>query len=123
LSTNVIRMIKIRETGVDMLEQDFDKIGELVKEGKHISKIQKDKFPQYDYRTVYCAVVQHEQRSSIGLKREITNRVKKLSKSNLRRDERISLCNEIDDRVEKLYRNYKTSFDKLQKIRDGLFKD
>jgi hypothetical protein len=108
----------IEALNINIPTSDYNKISELAKEGKQISKIQLD-YPQYDYNTIYFAVTESEQSSSLGIKRRITNRLKKLSIAT-KREDRESLAEEIDTLVNLLYSNYKSNFKKLQKIREAL---
>ena len=95
--------------------RDLEKIVQLAREGKQISKIWKEDFPQYDYWEIYVEVYGADEKSSIGTKRMITNRLNKLSSlSKKEQEERIK---EIDELVCYLYNRYKESQQKLDDIR------
>ena len=99
-----------------MDKRDIDKIIQLTGEGKPISKIWEENFPEYDYWEIYCTAYDAGERSSVGTRRMITNRLNKLATCSVA--ERQSIINEIDDLVWYLYNRYKDSQHKLDKIRE-----
>lgn len=61
-----------------MDQRDSEKIIRLAREGKQISKIWEEDFPNYDYWEIYVEVHAAGERSSLGIKRMITGRLNKL---------------------------------------------
>jgi hypothetical protein len=98
-----------------MDKRDSDKMIQLAREGKGISKIWEDDFPNYDYWDIYIEVNTAGEKSSVGIKRMITNRLNKLP--SLGKKEQQDLVNEINELVWHLYVRYKESQQKLDKIR------
>ncbi|MEN6462679.1 MAG: hypothetical protein ABFC94_15085 [Syntrophomonas sp.] len=94
--------------------RDEKQIIKLAREGKQISKICDD-FPQYDYWDVYCAVYGAGEKSALGTKRMITNRLNWLLKSSPQ--QQTDLIEEINDLVWHLYTRYQESQKKLDEIR------
>ena len=98
-----------------MDKRDSEKMIQLAREGKLISKICDEDFPQYDYWDVYFEVYEAGEKSSVGAKRMITNRLNKLS--SLPKKEQAELIKEIDKLVCYFYDRYKESQQKLDDIR------
>lgn len=98
-----------------MDKRDSEKMVQLAREGKQISKIWEEDFPQYDYWDVYVEVYGAGEKSSLGTKRMITNRLNKLS--SIPKREQDELIQEIDELVCYLYNRYKESQQKLDDIR------
>ncbi|WP_127576410.1 hypothetical protein, partial [Paenibacillus barengoltzii] len=69
-----------------MNKKDFEEIIRLAREGKHISKIWSDHFPDYDYWEVYMEAYGAGERSSVGVKRMITARLNKLADADSKDD-------------------------------------
>jgi len=101
-----------------MDKRDSDKIVQLAREGKQISKIWEEEFSQYDYWEVYVEVYGAGEKSSVGAKRMITNRLNKLT--SLPKKEQDDVISEIDELVCYLYSRYKESQQKLDDIRATL---
>ena len=99
-------------------DADSAKIVRLTQEGKQISRIAHDDFPNLDYWEVYWVAIQGGQRSGQGVKRKITSRLNSLASAN--KNERDNLVLEIADLVSHLYENYKINSQKLTKIRKTL---
>jgi hypothetical protein len=97
-------------------KKDADVMVRLAREGKHISKIWAEDFPEYDYWEVYTEVYGAGERSSVGVKRMITARLNKLSSANKQKD-REELIEEINELIFHLYSRYKDSQQKLNEIR------
>lgn len=95
--------------------RDSEKIVQLAREGKQISKIWEENFSNYDYWEVYVEVYGAGEKSSVGAKRMITNRLNKLS--SLSKKEQEELIKEIDELVCYLYNRCKESQQKLDDIR------
>lgn len=104
-----------------MDERDSKKIIQLAREGKEISKICEEDFPQYDYWDVYFEVIVAGEKSSVGVKRMITNRLKKIT--SVPKDEQVELIDEINHLISHLYDRYKESQIKLDKIRNVINKN
>ena len=98
-----------------MDKRDSDKMIKLAREGKEISKICEIDFPEYDYCDIYMEVIGAGERSAVGTRRMITNRINKLL--SLPKKDQELLITEIDDLVWHLYIRYKESQQKLNDIR------
>lgn len=98
-----------------MDKRDSEKMIQLAREGKKISKILDEDFPGYEYWDIYCEVYGAGEKSSLGAKRMITNRLKKLT--SLPKKEQDKLVEEIDELLCYLYARYKESHPKLDYIR------
>jgi hypothetical protein len=96
-------------------KRDSDKMIQLAREGKQITKIFEEDFPNYDYWEVYWEVYGAGERSSLGAKRMISNRLNKLSSAS--KNEQKQIIDEIDDLVWHLYSRYKENQQKLDQIR------
>lgn len=104
-----------------MIKKDKEKIQELAKEGKPISKIMYSDFPEYDYWDIYEAVYGAGGKSALGVKRTIANRLRTLSSAGKRRERNI-IIEEVEDLVWHLYDSLKSSQKKLEAIRKALEK-
>lgn len=87
----------------------------LAREGKEITKIMKEDFPDYNYWDIYCEIYGAGERSVLGVKRMITNRLNKLTA--LPANEQQEIIEEIDNLVCHLYSRFKESQEKLDEIR------
>jgi hypothetical protein len=96
---------------------DSNKMKTLAQEGRQISKIMED-FPGYSYWDIYFEVHGRGQRSALGVKRMIANRLNRLVDAT--KEERKTIVDEVDDLVWHLYNNHITNQRKLQKIRKAL---
>lgn len=90
----------------------------LAQEGKPISKIVSEDFPHLDYWEVYFEVYGAGEKSSLGVKRTITNRLNQLIDAN--KVERKEIVEELHGLVWHLYNSHKTNTAKLAKIRSAL---
>ncbi|QHI73437.1 hypothetical protein [Aminipila terrae] len=95
--------------------RDSEKMVKLAKEGKEISKILQEDFPQYTYWDIYWEVYGSGEKTSMGVRRMITNRLNKIV--NLQPMEQRGIIDEIDELVWHLYDRYKESQQKLDDIR------
>ena len=77
----------------------------LAEEGKPISRIMSEDFPNVDYWDIYFFVYSGGHRSATGIKRMISNRLKSLQNANP--SERQKIIKEIEDLVWYLYNNFK----------------
>ena len=98
---------------------DAEKMRRLAQEGKKISNVVSEDFPELDYWDVYIEVYGSGERSSLGIKRMITNRLNSLVASTSR-IERGKIAKELQGLVWHLYNNHKTNTWKLAKIRETL---
>ncbi|HEX2866573.1 MAG TPA: hypothetical protein VHO03_06005 [Ignavibacteriales bacterium] len=100
-------------------KSESNKMRRLAQEGKQISKIVEEDFPNLDYSEVYIEVYSNGERSSTGIKRMITKRLEDIvaSKSKL---ERKAKAEELNELVWHLYDNHKINQKKLSKIRAAL---
>ena len=99
-------------------DADSEKIVRLTQEGKQISRIAHEDFPNLDYWDVYWVAIQGGQHPAQGVKRKITSRLNSLASAN--KNKRNELIAEIADLVSHLYENYKVNSKKLDKIRKTL---
>lgn len=95
--------------------RDSEKMVKLAKEGKEVSKILQEDFPQYTYWDIYWEVYGSGEKTSMGVRRMITNRLNKIV--NLQPMEQRVIIDEIDELVWHLYDRYKESQQKLDDIR------
>lgn len=99
-----------------MNKKDSETMIRQAKEGKQISKIWTEDFPEYDYWEIYMEVYGSGERSSIGVKRMITARLNKLVSADQKKD-REKIIEELNELVFHLYSRYKSSQQKLDEIR------
>ena len=90
----------------------------LVKEGKQITKVVNEDFPQYDYWDILYQLYDAGAQSAQGVKWMITNRLNQLPEA----DTSVSkiVIQEINDLIWYLYDNYRNNQRKLETIRDAL---
>lgn len=98
-----------------MNEKDSAKMVLLAKEGKLISKIWREDFPEYSYDDVYMAVYGSGEKGSMGVKRMITNRLNKLV--TLPPTEQEGMIEEINGYVTYLYEKHISSQKRIDQIR------
>jgi hypothetical protein len=99
-----------------MKQKDALEIQKLVREGKQISKVMEEDYPEYEYWDIYMAAYDAGERSALGVKRMITTRLNKMVESK-NSTERKEIQEEIDELVWHLYESLKDSQKKLEKIR------
>ncbi len=99
-------------------KREAKEIKVLVDEGKQISRIVADDFPQYDYWDVYYEAYGSGGQSAQGVKWMITNRLNHLNSVDA--EERQRIVEELSDLIRHLYDNYKSSQKKLEIIRKAL---
>ncbi len=102
-------------------KKDKDTIKKLAREGKQISKISSEDFPEYEYWDIYTVVNDSGGISAQGARAIITNRLNQMI-STRRKSEREEIIEEIDDLVWHLYEGLKASQKKLNAIRNVLDK-
>ncbi|MGM0780027.1 MAG: hypothetical protein ACQEXE_26060 [Bacillota bacterium] len=100
--------------------RDAEKIVMLAREGKQISKIWKEDFPQYDYWDIYMEVHEAGEKSALGTRKKITHRLNKLE--TLPKRSQPEVIDEVRELVDHLYIRYKESQRKLQEIRSVIEK-
>ncbi len=93
----------------------------LAQEGKQISKIWENDFPEYEYWDIYEAVYGGGGKSALGVKRTIANRLITLSETR-KKVERTEIIQEVEELVWHLYDSLKSSQRKLEAIRKTLDK-
>lgn len=98
-----------------MDSRDSAKIIQLAREGKQISRICDEDFPNYDYWDIYLEAYGAGERSSLGVKRMISNRLGKIPAAS--RSEQEQIAEEINNLVWHLYNRYKENQQKLDDIR------
>jgi hypothetical protein len=104
---------------MEITQEQATLMRKLTKEGKPISKVVAEDFPQFAYWDVYFAVYSKGERSSTGIKRMITNRINEIADSNTKK-RRAELADELHGLVWHLYSNHKANQSKLAKIRSAL---
>ena len=104
-----------------MNSKDKTSIQALAKEGKQISKIMEQDFPEYEYWEIYEAVYDGGGKSALGVKRTIANRLIALADTR-KKDERAEIIEEVEELVWHLYDSLKASQKKLDAIRKALDK-
>ncbi|MCK5852615.1 hypothetical protein KAH27_06250 [bacterium] len=104
-----------------MNSKDKTSIQALAKEGKQISKIMEQDFPEYEYWEIYEAVHDGGGKSALGVKRTIANRLITLSDTR-KKEERAEIIEEVEELVWHLYDSLKASQKKLDAIRKTLDK-
>lgn len=102
-----------------MTEKDRIAIQTLAKEGKQISKIAEQDFPEYGYWEIFQVVWEGGGKSALGVKRTVTNRLATLLNTT---DDgiRADIVEEIGGLVQHLYDSLKNSQQKLDTIRQTL---
>ena len=95
-----------------------NRIVRLAQEGKQISRIVVEDFPDLDYGEVYGAAYGGGEPSAQGIKRMITTRLRQLRTA--RGERKRGLLDEVDDMVTHLYGNHRTNARKLNTIRKAL---
>jgi len=90
----------------------------LAREGKQISKISVEDFPEYDYWDIYSEVYGAGEQSAQGVKWMITNRLNQLVAANAR--DRQDIIDELNELIWYLYQNYRSNQRKLDNIRQVL---
>lgn len=98
-----------------MDKRDKELMVRLAKEGKRISDIWEQDFPQYDYWEIYMEVYGSGERSAQGVKRMISNRLKRLL--SMPKREQDTVVEEIYELVGHLYERFMQSQKKLDEIR------
>ena len=101
-------------------KKDANRMKNLAREGKQISKIAVEDFPEYDYWDVYSEVYGAGEQSAQGVKWMITNRLNQLVAADSR--DRQDIINELNELVWYLYDNYRSNQRKLDSIRQVLGK-
>lgn len=94
------------------------KMQKLVQEGKQISRIRSEDFPQYEYWEIYCEVYSTGGQSAQGIKKMITTKLNSLVDAH--KPDRRVIVEELQGLVLSLYRNHKLNHTKLDKIRKAL---
>lgn len=103
---------------MEISKTDSKKMQRLAQEGKTISKIVSEDFPNLDYSEVYFEVYGAGERSSLGVKRTITNRLNELVDAP--KSDRKEIVAELHELVLHLYKSHKKNSAKLAKIRAAL---
>jgi hypothetical protein len=98
---------------------DSKKMQRLAQEGKKISAIREEYFPNLSYWDVYVEVYGSGKRSALGVKRMITKRIDDVASSTSKK-ERLEIAFELHELVWHLYNDHKTNHVKLDKIRKAL---
>lgn len=104
-----------------MNKKDREAIQELAHEGKQLSKIMENDFPEFEYWEIYEAVHDGGGKSALGVKRTIANRLNTLAETK-KKNERAEIIEEIEELVWHLYGSLKSSQQKLEAIRKTLNK-
>ncbi len=97
-------------------KKEQEKMILLAKEGKQITKIRDEDFPEYDYWNIYVTVYGAGEHSARGIKWMISKRLNDLV-STTKGDERNKIINEIRDLILYIYKNYRINQEKIDKLR------
>ena len=97
-------------------KKDKVAIQTLAREGKPISKIMDDDFPEFQYWEIYEIVHDGGGKSALGVKRTIANRLTELLETR-KKGERQEIIEEVEELVWHLYESLKSSQRKLDAIR------
>ena len=97
-------------------KKDKLSIQSLAQEGKNISKIMDEDFPELDYWEIYEVVHDGGGKSALGVKRTIANRLNNLAKTR-KKQERNEIIEEVEELIWHLYESVKSSHRKLDAIR------
>ncbi|MCH7820043.1 MAG: hypothetical protein IIB40_10880 [Candidatus Marinimicrobia bacterium] len=101
-----------------MTKKDIKLMARLAQEGKQISDIWREYFPNLGYWDVYIEVHGEGQRSSRGIKQMISARLIKIVDAT--KPQRKIIVNELNELVWHLYLNHKQNQTKIDKIRKAL---
>jgi hypothetical protein len=97
-------------------KRDIETMKRLAGEGKQITKIVDEDFPNYEYLEIYETVYSSGGQSALGVKRTIANRLNELYEAG-RKQDRVNIIDEIDELVWHLYESLKKNQKKLDSIR------
>lgn len=100
-------------------KDDSKKIQQFAKEGKQTKRIFEDHFPHLSYAEVATEVRDWGEKSALGRMRMITSRLNELAAAD-DKAQRTEMAKEIQKLVKELYKNHKSSHDKLATIREAL---
>lgn len=103
---------------MEISKRDSERMIRLAKEGKQISKIVTENFPDLGYWDVYIEVYGAGERSSRGIKSMISARLNRIASA--LKAERLTIVEELHELVWHLYKNHKMNQKKLDKIRKAL---
>jgi len=103
---------------MNISKKDAARMQSLAQEGKQVSKIQKENFPDYTYEQIYAVIYEAGGRAAQGIKRMITIRLNEMLHS--KKETRKVLVSETKRLVLDLYENHKMNQKKLDKIRKAL---
>ena len=104
-----------------MTKKDKASIQTLAAEGKQITKILAEDFPEYEYIEIYEAASDSTWKTTQGVKRSITKRLKTLTTTR-KKPERIEIIEELSDLTCHLYDSLTKCQRKLSAIRKTLDK-
>lgn len=104
---------------MSLSNDDRDRIARLVREGRKITEVWREEFPEFDYDDVYWAAYGRGARSAQGAKKMITSRLRRARRTK-GRERRAEILDEIDGLVTALYEDHKRMARKLRSIRTAL---
>lgn len=104
---------------MEISKVDSKKMQRLAQEGKKISAIHKEDYPQFGYWDIYVEIYGAGKRSAMGVKRMITSRINAVAESKSKQ-ERLEIAAELQELVVHLYSDHKKNHVKLAKIRSAL---
>jgi hypothetical protein len=99
--------------------EEKKQVENFIKEGKNISDIRRENFPKSTYGEIYSIAHERTDGSSLGIKKQITYRLKSLvaTSSKIEKD---AFAKEIQELVNALYKQHKDMAGKLSEIREVL---
>lgn len=106
---------------MSIIKKDKEAIQRIAKEGKTISRILDEDFPELNYWEIYDIVYSSGGKSALGVKRSIANRLIAISNSQSDKEQQ-KIIQEVDELVWHLYRSLKFNQKKLDTIRKVLNK-
>lgn len=102
-------------------KKERESMKRLAQEGKRISKITEEDFPEYNYWDIYTVIYGSGGRGALGVKRMIANRLYSLMKVKGKKQQEV-IIEEIDELVWHLYESLKANQQKLDGVRKILMK-
>jgi len=95
-------------------EEEKGRIQQLAWEGKLISKIRQDDFPEYSWEEIYGAAWEGGAQSVLGVQRMITRRLRKLTTAH-DQQAREDLVNELERLTRDMYYRVRQNQKKMEK--------
>ncbi len=105
---------------MDISKKDAAKIQQLAQEGKQVSKIQKEDFPNLTWWDIRGVLEEAGTSSSLGLMREITGKLNK-ARETVNKDKKLSNdLLRVNKLARQLYERGKEDYKRLDRIRKAV---